>query len=75
MIYLITIGYLVCAVIVYGVLFADIEGSYPSKTQHEYHDSMSTSILFSLALGALGPIGILLAVLTTGFARFGIKYK
>ena len=43
--------------------------------EQQYSEDMGTSILFGLVYGMLGPIGILISFLITGFAKHGFKVK
>ena len=69
------IGYLVCAFICYVMLFAYVEGDFPSCSRLHYKEHMTTSLLFSMALGVFGPLGIVMAFLMTAFAHYGFKVK
>lgn len=72
---LLVIGYLICAFISYGMFFANVQGEFPSGSEFAYKDHMATSVFFGLMVGFLGPLGILMAFLMTGFAHYGFKVK
>ena len=69
------IGYLVCAFICYGLFFADLQGEFPSASGFDYNLQMAFSAFFGILAGFFGPIGILMAILMTGFAHHGLKVK
>ena len=69
------IGYLICSFICYGLLFASIEGEFPSSSDFAYKDHLAHSIFFGMLLGVFGPMGLLMAFLLSGFAHYGFKVK
>lgn len=69
------VGYILCAFLSYGMLFAHAQGEFPSIAKQQYENDMGASILFGLVSGMLGPIGILISFLLTGFAKHGFKVK
>lgn len=69
------IGYLVCVFICYGMFFANLQGEFPSASGFEYKEQMAFSAFFGILAGFFGPIGILMAILMTGFAHHGLKVK
>ena len=69
------VGYILCSFLSYGMLFAYIQRNFPSIAEQQYADDMGASILFGLVSGMLGPIGILISFLMTGFAKHGFKVK
>lgn len=69
------VGYLVCAFICYGMFFANLQGEYPSGSEFEYKEHMAQSVFFGAMTGFFGPLGILMAILMTGFAHYGFKVK
>lgn len=69
------IGYLICSFICYGLLFANIEGEFPSSSDFAYKDHLAHSIFFGMLLGVFGPLGLLMAFLLSGFAHHGFKVK
>ena len=69
------IGYILCAFLSYGMLFAYVQGNFPMIAEQQYSEDMGTSILFGLFSGMLGPIGVIISFLMTGFAKHGFKVK
>lgn len=69
------IGYLVCAFICYGVFFANLQGEFPSASGFVYKEQMAFCTLLGILVGFFGPVGILMAILMTGFAHHGFKVK
>lgn len=69
------IGYLVCAFLCYGTLFAAAQGMFPQIAKDQYRDDLGLSLLMGFTAGMLGPVGVLVVLLITGFAKHGFKVK
>lgn len=69
------IGYLICSFLCYGMLFAAAQGMFPQIAKVRYREDLGLSLAMGLTIGMLGPIGVLLALLMTGFAKHGFKVK
>lgn len=68
-------GYLICSFLCYGMLFADSQHDNTSPPKYKYRDDLASSLLLGLTAGLLGPIGVLIVLLLTGFAKHGFKVK
>ena len=69
------IGYLICSFLCYGMSFAAAQGMFPQIAKAQYRDDLGFSLLVGLTAGMLGPVGVLVVLLTTGFAKHGFKVK
>lgn len=69
------IGYLVCSFLCYGMLFASAQGMFPQIAEDQYREDLGWSLLMGLTAGMLGPVGVLVVLLITGFAKHGFKVK
>ena len=68
LIIIIIIGWLICSVLTYGITLAHLDGESPGL---DYVGDKGFAAVFSL----LGPIGLLMSFLMSGFAHYGLKYK
>jgi hypothetical protein len=71
----IVIGYLICAFLCYGMLFSDMQNRFLSIAKQSYREDMGSCIFFGLVFALAGPIGVAIAYLITGFAKYGFKVK
>ena len=69
------IGYLICSFLCYGMLFASAQRMFPQIAKDSYREDLGLSLLMGLTVGMLGPTGVLLVLLLTGFAKHGFKVK
>jgi len=53
----------VCSFLAYGTMFGTLQGSWPTLAEKNY----ITDIIISMAIGILGPFGLLGVVITTTF--------
>lgn len=69
------IGYLVCSFLCYGMLLPLVQGMFPQIARERYQKDLGFSLSMGLAVGMLGPVGVLAVLLITGFAKHGFKVK
>ena len=69
MIYLIFIGWLACGFAAAGVYYADLQRSYPDLAKKNRREDAWNAVF----VGVEGPIGLLAALLNSGFAEHGWK--
>lgn len=62
--------YLLCGILAYGILFAYQQVKYELKAKSYYDVDRWVSIMF----GLLGPLGLLIVLFITGFAKYGVKF-
>jgi hypothetical protein len=63
--------WILCGILAYGIMFADSQRRYPLLANDDYREDMANSVL----LGLFGPIGLLTALFSSGFARYGLKFR
>lgn len=69
------IGYLICAFICYTMAFAHFQGVSGKYAEEFHYDDFSCCVLLGSLMGMLGPVGIILAFLLSGCAKYGFKVK
>lgn len=62
---------IVSAIINTGLLFGQMSGMFPAMGNKESKQELGHSILFGLFSGLLGPIGVIIVWLSTGFGAYG----
>jgi hypothetical protein len=62
-----------CGILAYAIMFAELQKRYPilAKGKGCYQADMALSIF----VGLFGVPGLLVALLMTGFARYGLKFR
>ena len=60
-----------CGTLAYAITFADLQRGYPTLADEDYRENVALSAFF----GLLGVLGLLMALLITGFARYGLKFR
>jgi len=67
--------WVVCGLVIAGWFFADFQGRFPRIADQSRRDDLAHAILLGMIYGLLGPLGILLTWLLTGFAEYGWRLK
>lgn len=70
MIELLIAGYVACGALAYAIAFADIQRRFPEQAAESYREDVGMSLFF----GLLGPVGLLVTFLASGFAQRGLKW-
>jgi hypothetical protein len=64
-----------CAVISAGWFFAYVQATFSIAPQQSAREDLGMAIVISMLYGALGPVGVLLSWMLTGFAKHGWRLK
>lgn len=64
-------GWIICGIVTYGITFGHFQGEWPTIAKKKYRQDMAFAVGFSF----LGPIGLVLSFLMSGFAEHGLKFK
>jgi hypothetical protein len=67
--------WVISAITATGWLFAHIQGSAPNVADELGRENLGMSVLFGMLCGILGPFGVLMAWLVTGFAEHGWRLR
>lgn len=71
MIILIVCVWLVCSITCGRIFYLYTQGRFQNIAYKDRREDLGFAILFGMLYGFLGPVGILLALLQTGFAKYG----
>ena len=63
--------WIICGVLAYGITFGHFHRNHPSIAEKNYRQNMS----FSVGIGLIGPIGLIVIFFHSGFAEHGLKFK
>lgn len=63
--------YMMCALLNFGMLYANM----PSHDALSPREHLGMILLFSLAIGLSGPLGLFWVFCMTGFAEEGLKFR
>lgn len=63
--------WIVCGIASYGITFAYHQAEFSSIAEEHYREDVAHSALFAL----FGPIALLVALGTTGFAKHGWRWR
>lgn len=69
--YIYLVFHLVCGVLAYGIIFADLQRRLPKRGPDYYRRDLS----YSVYIGILGPIGLTVSLIVSGFAEHGLKFR
>lgn len=64
------VGWIVCGVLTYGITFAYFQKKYPIIARESYREDMGIAVFY----GLLGPIGLFVILVSSGFAKYGLKF-
>ena len=68
----VTVAWIVCGVLVYGIAFGHAQGEQEvGYAEMNYRSDSGVAALFSL----FGPIALVVMFFLTGFAQHGLKWK
>ncbi len=68
MIALVVLGWIACGVLAYGLALADWCGNYRWMPVRSH-------VGISAAMGILGPVGLVIALLMSNFAQHGMRWR
>lgn len=66
------LAWLACTILAAGISFAYLQGRYPSIATQDYREDMGVSWLFAIVGG---PLAFIVILFTTGFAKYGVRWK
>lgn len=64
------IFWIACGVLAYGITYGYFQREFPTIAYESQKDDSAMALVF----GALGPFGVLLSFVLSGFAKHGLKW-
>jgi hypothetical protein len=65
-----TFLWIICGVLACRIAFASMQGKFPNVARENYYEDMGDAVL----IGLFGPIGLVVAVLKSGFVKHGMNF-
>lgn len=67
--------WIICGVFAYGITFAYFQSMFPSERCDVSSDTYDDNMNIAFIMGFSGPFGLIIALINSGFARHGLKWK
>jgi hypothetical protein len=64
-------AWILCGVPTYAISFAYWQGKYATLAKESYWDDL----IFSACFALLGPVGLFVSFFSSGFAKYGFKFR
>ena len=69
--YALSLGYVACMALSYGITFASFQREFPETAPGEYRSDMG----FAIGLSFGGPLSLFVAVFMSGLCEHGLKFR